>query len=770
MATGAALVAGAGPANAETANPLYVNNDPAANCSDAGTGTKAQPYCTIAPAVAAVTAGQTIYIAGGFDEHVTIAKSGNPGQPITLKDLGDAGQPRARLQGAGAGFTIDGQHDIVIDNVWVLSGTSGPGFDVSRSSRIAVQNTRVQPGAGAVPGVHLAAVTDSTLTGVVVIGSQLTAGISLDAATSGVVVTSAHVTGTGGTAGTSDRGIEILGSHDTVLNSTVSGLTTGVFVGPGATGNTVANTSISSGKGSGIDNAGASGTAITNDSVQDNCGPGIRVSGASSGVSVQNNIVAANGAAVSHSCSAAAGPEIGVYDGAVGATVVDYNGVNHKSSPDTYAWGTATYFAPADFRAASGQAAHDAMGAPVDISEDSANSAAPGYQATDAGGRPREDDPARPNTGAGPITYADRGNTERIKAPSAQVTVKSTDQNALSVTVDASGSTPGWAPLGSTAYQFEFNDGTPTVKQASPIATHKYAQPGVHSGYVTVVDANGISSSGATWTTSLWPTVRTVTLLADNGTYVSAGADGNQPLRVGSTTIGPGEQFEFVQSGSQIALRSKVNGRYVANNAGDTTLKAQAETTMLDYDSPAYQLQSFDDGTVAFLSAYYLNNNSYVSSNSGTTKVLTVDRSVAGPWEKFRMVDVGNTAVTLHAHANGKYVTADLNVSGTLIANRGVVGAWENFDLVDAGNGSVALFSHANGKYVTAENGGNSALIANRTAVGPWEKFTVVKNADGSIALVAGVNGKYVTADLNNSGTLIANRTAIGAWESFDRP
>ncbi|WP_433212704.1 PKD domain-containing protein [Dactylosporangium sp. CS-047395] len=754
VVAGAALVAGARPAIADTPD-LYVNN--AAGCSDAGAGSQAQPYCTIAAGIAAATPGRKVNVTGTYGEHVTVDRSG-----ITVQGVS------AVLTGPGAGFTVAGQHDVTIAGFGVNSVTDAPGLAVRDSTRITVDKLSITLASTAtVPVVRLAGVTDSTLTGVSAVGFATPTALTLDAATSGVVVKSALLRAAP-VAGA--HSVEILGSHNTILSSqTVTG---GIVVGPGATGNALINNQVAGGRGVGIDNDGATGTAITNNTLQNNCAMGIRVAGASSGVSVQNNVVAFNGAATTIDCGTApkGTAEIGLFDGAAGTTVVDYNSVAHAPdgvpAADTYAW-NGTALGLDAFRAASGQAAHDLEGPYPTTQQDSANAAAPGYPSTDRYGRQREDNPDRPNTGAGPVSYADRGALETVKGPDGKVTVR-TDLSTMTATVDASASTPGWVPIAS--YSFDWADGTPVVTQTSPIATHHYEHPGHFEVYVQVIDTNGQSPAARTIApVSLWPASRTVAILADNGTYVSAGADGNQPLRAGSPTVGPGELFELVTADGAccVALRSKVNGRYVANLGGtDTQLAANASDATLGYgNGSSFVLQAQPDGSLALL---WAGNNRYVSSNSGT-KALTADRTAVGPWEKFHVIDAGNAAVTLRAHANARFVTADNGGNSPLIANRTATGQWETFDLVDAGDGWVALYSHANGRFVTAENGGNAALIANRTAIGAWEKFKVIKNADGSTSLQANANGKYVTADNGGNSALIANRTAIGAWEEFDR-
>ncbi|PRD48887.1 lectin [Sphingobacterium haloxyli] len=127
---------------------------------------------------------------------------------------------------------------------------------------------------------------------------------------------------------------------------------------------------------------------------------------------------------------------------------------------------------------------------------------------------------------------------------------------------------------------------------------------------------------------------------------------------------------------------------------------------------------------------------------------------------------VGST-VSLTALVNGKYVCADDGGNSPLIADRTSAGQWEKFTIVDAGNGKIALRSLANNQYVCADNGGASPLIANRTVIGSYETFTEVDAGNGNIGLLADVNNKYVCADNSGNSPLIANRTSVDEWESF---
>jgi hypothetical protein len=747
FAAAAVVVGGVGPAFAASPT-LYVDNSAGANCSDGGGGTQSQPYCTIAAAVAVVVPGQIVNVLGtSYAEHVTVARSGTAGQPITIR----AGAGPVALTGSGAGLTIAGQHDIVVDGLDVKPASSTVDIDVSNSAGITLRGFAATC-YSTNPGVRLTAVTDSSVTG------AQACGIVLDAATSGVQLKTIQVP-LGNTGGV---GIDVAGSNNSIAGmqftgprggSAVSG--TGIRLEPGAADNVLTN-NVFDNQNIGIDNNGATGTAITNNSMTSIC-TGIRVAGASHHVSVQNNIVSDNGVLINSCPSSASSVNIGVYDDAVQDTTVDYNAVVRVDGlRQPYAWQTAMSLA--QFQAASGQGAHDTQNAPTNWSLDSANSAAPGFPGTDAQGHAREDDPDVPNNGAGPITYADRGATELVNGPSVAL-VLSANQDAVSVTADATATRPGWVPI--VSYTFNFGDGTPAVTQSSPVAGHQYAAQGTYTVSVVVTDAGGVNN-GTFTTKSLWRAVRRIALLSDSDNrYVTADPAGSLPLIANRGAAGAWEQFDLVEPDvSHVALRSRINGKYIGVG-GNLLLNAYQDTT--DFNT-LFLLLTNADGTVSLLSS----GNQYVSAEAAGAQPLVANRSAIGRWEKFNTVDLANISMSLRSHANGAYVTAEAAGSKPLIANRSAIGSWEQFDLVDAGSGYVALYAHANGRFVTAESAGTKPLIASRSAIGNWERFTLIRNVDGSVSLLALADGRYVTAEAAGAKPLIANRPAIGNWEKFD--
>ena len=99
---------------------LYVNNATGAGCSDQGSGTQAQPFCTITAAAAVVLPGQTVMVSYGNYAELDITRSGTADAPITFE-----GAPGA-LPAVGDGTTANGILVTGADNV-VIDGFSPTG-------------------------------------------------------------------------------------------------------------------------------------------------------------------------------------------------------------------------------------------------------------------------------------------------------------------------------------------------------------------------------------------------------------------------------------------------------------------------------------------------------------------------------------------------------------------------------------------------------------------------------------------------------------------
>ena len=756
--TGGALVGTTLPAQADAPTTLYVRQNPVGGCSDQFPGTLAQPFCTIGAAAAVVTAGQTVDVGGGnYRERVTIPTSGTPEQPVTF-----LASDVATLIGATAGFVIDGQHDVVLKNLRTSGSTDVPGLELRDSSRITVQGGNfAMADSPTAPAIRLTGVTGSTLRQTNASGMGLAAGVTIDAASSDVLLKSMNALTAGGNRTTKNSvGVQVDGPRVRILDSKYSGFTgAAVAIGVGAVDTVVANNQIDGGPGHGVHNSGGTGTAITNNTIKDRCRDGIRVDGASSGVSVQNNVLITNGFFDQSYCDAAFldGVEIGVYGGAVGKTVVDYNNAHHynNDSPQIYAWNTPMGLAA--FRAASGQAAHDRETGQARDNIDSANSAAPGYPTLDRAGWPRVDDPAVANTGAGSVTFADRGAVEAVRAPVVSFDV-ALNLQARSVTVDASASTPGLIPIAS--YEFSFGDGS-VVTQTSPIASHTYTKPDRYLVNVTVTGADGRSTAYGNQISMLRPTGTVGLRALSNRRYVSYETGfGLRPNQAEPSTIA---QFDLADAGNgKVALFSRAAGRYVGISQFDNvTLTA---TSKLVDIRESFTLVRNSDGTISLQTPI---TNQYVTAEFSGAVPMSADRPSIGTWEKFLQVVVPDANRSLKAQANGRFVSADGAGTKPLIATAATASLWERFDVVDLGNGQVALLARVNNHFVSADGAGSKPLIANGPTASSWERFTMVRNSDGTVSFKAAVNNKYVSADGAGSKPLIANGPTISTWEKF---
>ncbi|MEV5750716.1 glycoside hydrolase family 3 C-terminal domain-containing protein [Actinoallomurus sp. NPDC052308] len=128
------------------------------------------------------------------------------------------------------------------------------------------------------------------------------------------------------------------------------------------------------------------------------------------------------------------------------------------------------------------------------------------------------------------------------------------------------------------------------------------------------------------------PTSHVITLRSHaNNQYVTAENAGAAPLIANRTAIGPWEQFDEVDQGGAIALRSHANSKYVTAGA-----------------SP-----------------------------------LIADATSVGAAQTFDLIHNSDGSVSLRAHANNDYVCAENAGAASLIANRTAIGPWEEFDLIN---------------------------------------------------------------------------------------
>ncbi|MEU9505768.1 right-handed parallel beta-helix repeat-containing protein [Micromonospora sp. NPDC048170] len=754
---GGTLLTSATPAHAETTT-IHVNNLIPENCADTGDGTIDQPFCTIGAAVAKVGAGQTVRVDGGpYPERVTVAASGTVQEPITILAGRSATGGPVVLSGPTAGFVAHHQHHVTIRGFRISSALEAPAVDIHDASGVVLDDVGVSAtGASTQPAFRLAGVTGSTVRNVSGSGPRLATGLFLDAASSGATITSASFSNANAEAG-EGVGIDVAAADTRILASTVTGFRgAAIAVRPGATDTVIANSQVYGGYGDGVQIRGATDTALSNNNLRDRCRNGVRVDGASDRVSVQNNVVINNGGSKNTSlCESAPtdGVEIGVYGESRGKTVVDYNNTGQSLG---YAWDQPMTLA--DFRAASGQAAHDIRDANEWSRVDSANSAAPGFPAKDRDGRGRGDDPSRANTGAGPVPWADRGPRESLAAPVVLATFTQEPGTGW-VTADASTTRAGFTPV--TSYRFDFGDGT-VVTQAGPVARHRYGRHGTFRAVVTATLEDTMTGARA-YSVSFLPRAGTIGLLSPaHHRYVGVGKASPQSptLAADRTTLTAADAFDLVNVGTnQVALLSHHTGAYVSPDL--TAVDVVSARSFSVGPNETFTMTRYEDGSFSLKAS----NDRYVSAygSGGVLRTSTYSVTLA---ERFHRVNLADANRSLRPAIVKQLVTADTAAAKPLVASTHLLGRNQRFDIVDLGSGKVALFAQANNRFVFAPNAGALPLVNASGAVSPWGTFTLVRNADGTVSLKAAVNNRYVSAGTGSS-PLTANRATISFGERF---
>ncbi|MFD0571227.1 right-handed parallel beta-helix repeat-containing protein [Kitasatospora gansuensis] len=205
---------------AEDVTVLHVDRR-SKQCSDAGSGSAAAPFCTVQAGADAARAGQTVLVhEGGYQEQVTVRQSGEPGRPIVIQATGwdQPTWPDVEISTYGneqrpRGFVLSGVHDVTVRGFrfW----TSSEAVLVENSQRVTVERNQADNSGrlGPTPAIRLAGAT----TGAVVRRNHVlyneSHGIAVDAGVTGAVVsTNVIVANRGG-------GVVATDAPDTVITS-----------------------------------------------------------------------------------------------------------------------------------------------------------------------------------------------------------------------------------------------------------------------------------------------------------------------------------------------------------------------------------------------------------------------------------------------------------------------------------------------------------------------------------------------------------------------
>jgi hypothetical protein len=448
--------------------PLYVNNTSGANCSNAGSGTAAQPFCTIQAAASVVTAGQTVKITGQYDESITISRSGTASAPIVF----DGGSTNVTFDGSVGNtptLTFAGVHDVRFTHVVIASSpsTNAPAvIDVQASSRVTIDNNILSGN----PDVDTDAV------------------VHIDGASSGIAVT---------------------------RNLIEQGVGPSVQVDAGSGNAVIAGNAVTASRNHGFVVNAATNAAVVNNTVMHSCGHAITVRGATTGATVENNIVkyVLGPNDVQFGCNAPGDAVSGLVVDATAAPGVtaDYNMLDaYLASSVDYLWAGSTYSTSAAFHAATGQGAHDIDTDPglsdsffpilLDGSPgiDSGNSAAPGVPATDYYDQSRMDDPSVPNTGAGPYSYLDRGAYE---VADQFITNSLTASRTTVIVIGTVQFTGTFSDVWSEPFTCSFDFGDGSTASGACTTSHTFTGHGTRQVRVTATNAAHLTSTLVTQVT-----------------------------------------------------------------------------------------------------------------------------------------------------------------------------------------------------------------------------------------------------------------------------
>ncbi|MCA1706325.1 MAG: right-handed parallel beta-helix repeat-containing protein [Actinobacteria bacterium] len=403
-----------------TGNVLYVaKND--SSCSDSGSGTQSQPFCSIKPAAAKAKAGDTVQVdSGSYNETVTPSSSGTADAPVTFTSAPGASP---KVTGVANGVYILGLAYVTVDGFDVTK-TTGDAIILKSSSHITLRNNHVsyagQPTSGATAkGIRVEGTNDSTVANNVV-DHNTDFGVYLLSSSTRNEISGNQVASNARGYTRAASGIRLYSAPGNTIeaNLTHHNEDSGIESYTGSSNETIVNNVTYSNGDHGIDDYASSGQRIVSNTVYNNVTAGINLEASSGGSAVANNMSVDNGISSPRTTG-----DIRVDATSTSGTTIDYDLVNLRVSGTLFQWSDGFYSSLADLTAATGQEAHGKQADPLwagplsgdfhlrsgSPAIDSGNSAASGERDTDAEGRARRDDPNTPNSGAGARPYDDRG-------------------------------------------------------------------------------------------------------------------------------------------------------------------------------------------------------------------------------------------------------------------------------------------------------------------------------------------------------------------------
>lgn len=447
----------AGRADSGSAPATYYVDKASQDCSNAGPGTLAKPFCSIQAGADAAHAGDRVEIAAqaaganAFGETVTVHNSGTASAPITFEPYG--GPYFSGTDFGNPAFDLDSVHDIVID-----------GMESSGSEMVSIDDS----------------------TGIDLEDSDLWADVD-----NGVAV-------------------DVKGASSVTVQRSILGSTTNdsnaVILGPGSSGVIADNLIAQSGTAIEADGTVA-GTEIVANTIHNSCGPGVEVIGSAAHADIENNVIdnTRTGPGESIGCDVGGPTTLVAIEGTSGAgpnVTEQYDTVaNDLGGTAPFIWNGTRYQSVAAYTAATGQGASDLIESTVAFGLNTvptdpdvigvANPAAPGQPATDFYGQSP--------VGATP----DRGAFQFQNTTAETLEVADAETQTVDADLDVQGipwTAPGATQVGVT---YSWGDGTPdttvgtfggyynTDFRSHFNTTHTYTQAGTFTVTATLTDTAG---------------------------------------------------------------------------------------------------------------------------------------------------------------------------------------------------------------------------------------------------------------------------------------
>ncbi|MFL5926170.1 MAG: nitrous oxide reductase family maturation protein NosD [Gaiellaceae bacterium] len=334
---------------------LYVDGGNTA-CSDAASGSRTRPFCTIGAAAARVTAGGTVQVARGtYRESVTVAGSGTSTAPVTFTAAPGA---RVTVTGGVNGFAISGRSWVTVTG-FAVTRTTSYGIAVSNSSHITLADNHVSYAGRPVSGLTKYGIRLNDVSHSLVFGNitdhNTNAGIGL---VSGSTRNEVRANDSFGNAQDWQRaaaGIYLFRAPNNTIvgNKLHDNEDSGLNCFSGSDNCRIYDNVTYDNGDHGIDNYRVTDVRVVGNTVFDNVTAGINVEAGSTGATIANNVSVDNGVG-----SPRTRGDIRVESGSTAGTKLDYDLVFLTQTDTILIWDSVGYKSLAAFQSATGQESH----------------------------------------------------------------------------------------------------------------------------------------------------------------------------------------------------------------------------------------------------------------------------------------------------------------------------------------------------------------------------------------------------------------------------